>query len=106
MAVCCSPSPSLLTAGLPYSRRECSSLAPGHLPSASLCVGMGALLRKAVGTLWGQAKGVEWAAGGTLGMNLSLAWQPLGNVNSHRFGTQGRASPGRFRNEGPYLVQG
>lgn len=32
-------------------RRECRSPVPGHLPGTALCVGMGALLRKAVGSL-------------------------------------------------------
>lgn len=39
-------------------RGECSSPAPGHLPRAALCVGMGALLRKAVGSLGDLAKSV------------------------------------------------
>lgn len=45
-------------------RTECSSPAPGHLPRAALGVGMGALLRKAVGSLWdlayrGRLSGVQ-----------------------------------------------
>lgn len=66
---------------------------------------MGALLRKAVGTLWGQAEGVRvgcrWDSG-----NLSLAWQPLGLVNSHRFGTEGRVSPGGSEMEGHTWFRG
>lgn len=57
MVVCCWPSPSLLTAGLPNSGENAAPQPLATFPGL-LSVGMGALLRKAVGSLGDPAKGV------------------------------------------------
>lgn len=75
MAVCCLPGLSLLTARLPALWGPCRSPVPGHLPGAPLCVGMGALLKKAVGT-------------------LSLAWPTSGDRERPQAWDTGLSLPG------------
>lgn len=94
MAVCCLPGLSLLTARLPALRGRCRSPVPGRLPGAPLCVGMGALLRKAVGTLWEQAKGVRVRCRRDSTPCLDNLWGPRAATGLGL----GAESPRRFRN--------
>lgn len=85
-------------------RRECRSPAPGHLPRAPLCVGMGALLRKAVGTLWDQAEGVPSRVQvGLWDSKPCLATS--GECEQPQVWGARQSLPWRFRNGGPYLVE-